>query len=237
MKNNIFLTKYKIHITISIIFIAWCVFVYFVVIPAIKNLEVNFDSVEMKKIENKINEEKIVNVLELKNSYDEISRESYNLEVVFSKDKIVELVKDLENIAEKTGNTINITVNESAKILEAKKIEVTAGSNENEILKNLPAKEYFELEVTLRGNYNSLMRFINKVNNIKYYNVIKSFDISSVEVKVEEGKELNDSSRVVISPMNSGNVLWENSLQDEKSKKLIVESKLAVVFYLKENKN
>lgn len=233
MKKNIFLTKYKIHITIGTIFVGWCLFVYFFVIPGIKNLEVNFDSVEMKKIENKVNEEKIVNVSELKNSYDEINQESYNLEVVFSKDKIVELVKDLENIAEKTGNTINITVNESTKIVEAKKTKATTDVHENEILKNLPTKEYFELDVALRGNYNNLMRFVDKVNNIKYYNVIKSFDISSIEIEVEQSKQSDDSSQVAINQMNNENISQENSLQDENSKKLILESKLAIIFYLK----
>ncbi|MFA6184167.1 MAG: hypothetical protein WC682_03615 [Parcubacteria group bacterium] len=234
-KNNKFLIKYKIYIIIGILFVIWFCFLFFIIIPSIKSLEGNFDLVQMRLIDMKTNDEKLSKISLLRDNFSKVDSEKGNLDVIFSKDNIVGLVKELEAIAQETGNNVSISVNEdNQEIIEENKNKIDA--KENELLKELPTKSYFMIKISLVGDYNSLVKFVNKLNNIKYYNSVVSFNISSKKITIEDKNNKNDISSGGISLMGSGGSS-DVTLPEAEKEKLVLSSDLDVIFYSLENDN
>ncbi|MGW8185171.1 MAG: hypothetical protein ACWGHO_03640 [Candidatus Moraniibacteriota bacterium] len=232
-RNNKFLIKYKIYIIISILFVVWGCFVFFVILPSVKLLQDDFDAVQIKFLEMKVNDEKLSNVDVLKEKFDKVDSERSNLEVIFSKDNIVELVRELELIAQKTENTVTVSVDEENKALvEVNKSKAGASSKDNEFLKLLPSENYLTLKIGLKGDYNGLIKFIDKLNSIKYYNTVIGFRIISEKVPLDD-KGVSSNSGDQISVMNSGDNI-ENIVTEGEKEKLVLSSELNVIFYLLE---
>lgn len=230
-KNNKFLIKYKIYIIISILFVIWICFIFFIIRPSLKLLRDDFDAVQRKLLDVRVNDEKLGKISNLKEEYDKVDSERDNLNVIFSKNNIVELVKELETIAQKTENTIAVSVDEENKALvEIGKDKAGTNSTENKFLKMLPSENYLVIKIELTGNYNSLIKFVDKLNNIKYYNNIVSFKIISEKMEIKEGSSTSVNPNAGITLMN-GNDFGSESLPEKEKEKLILNSDLNVIFY------
>lgn len=235
MKNNSFFEKYKSGIIIVVILGAWLAFVSFVIMPAQKSLREEFILVEKKKLDNIVSADKLEKLPILEKDFNLIADKSGDLDVIFSKDKIVDLVKDLELIADRTGNKINISVEDEKKIVAVSGKAKIEGTGE-EFIENLPNKNYFKINISLIGDYNGLINFINKLNNIRYYNTIESFELASAKEVIEE--DLVNSNNSGISLMSSGDGLGEDGAGGgAKEDRLVLESKLGVLFYTLEKKD
>ncbi|MFZ2154271.1 MAG: hypothetical protein WAV16_03505 [Candidatus Moraniibacteriota bacterium] len=228
-KNNNFLKKNKVYINIALLVVVWLAFVFLIIMPSLEKLQNRFDAVQMRGLDLKFNDEKIKKISALKDDFSKIESEKNNLNVIFSKEEIVALVRDLEVLAQKTNNEIVLGVDEeNKKIVNVDKTKKDA--KENEILKNFPTKEYFLVEINLKGDYNGLIRFIDKLNNIKYYNSIVSFNLISEKVVAKEGEQRSGGVANGISLLSSGESIPALSVKVED--KLILKSNLKVAFYL-----
>ncbi|NCA93543.1 MAG: hypothetical protein EOM84_00005 [Sphingobacteriia bacterium] len=232
MKNNLFFEKNKYPLIIAILFLVWISFLLLIIFPEKDSLHNKFVDLEKEKLNNQANNEKLSSLGDLKRISGLLDSEKKNLEVIFSEDKIIDLVDELEKIAEEVGGEISISVASE----EGRKIETVNVSKdekrEEDFLKNLPTQNYFEIDITLEGDYNKTLNFIKKINSIKYYNVIKSFEMGMQE------RSLNKSDRVVggggVTNLSQDENSNENSLPEEK---FFLESKLKVLFYLMGNKD
>lgn len=228
-KNNNFLKKNKVYINIALLVVVWLAFVFLIIMPSLEKLQNRFDAIEMRGLDLKFNDEKIKKISALKDDFSKIESEKNNLNVIFSKEEIVALVRDLEVLAQKTNNEIVLGVDEeNKKIVNVDKTKKDA--KENEILKNFPTKEYFLVEINLKGDYNGLIRFIDKLNNIKYYNSIVSFNLISEKVVAKEGEQRSSGVANGISLLSSGESI--PALSEKAEDKLILKSNLKVAFYL-----
>ena len=231
-KNNKFIKKYKIFIIIGTLFVVWACFLFFIINPSIKSLKSNFDFVQMRLMDMKIGDEKLSKISLLRNNFSKVDSERDNLNVIFSKDDIVSLVKELEIIAQGTGNTVSISVDENVQgLIEADKEKIN--TKENDLIKSLPTKNYFMIKISLEGDYSSLIRFIDKLNNTKYYNSVVSFNIVSEKITMDDISDKNSNNLANgISIMGSGG---ESNITSTKVEKLVLNSNLDVLFYLLEN--
>lgn len=236
MKKNNFFRKYKIYIIISTLALIWAGFIFFVILPSVKVLQSDFDAVQMKLLDVKVNNEKLGKISTLKEEFEQVNKEKNILEVIFSKNNIVELVKELEIVAQQTGNTISISVDEENKeLVEVSKGKAGATPKADEFVKMLPTKNYLTMNIKLVGDYNSLIKFINKLNNIRYYNSIASFKVISEKISIEDADSTNNFGDN-ISVLSVGSV--DTIPRGEKEKeKLILSSNLSVIFYSSENNN
>lgn len=238
MKNNSFFKKYKTVIIIFSLLFCWSAFIFWVIIPAQNKLRENFIAVEKRKLDNSVNEDKIKKMPSLKEDFDLVEGSSENLDVIFTKDKIVDLVNEMESLADKTGNKINISVGDEKKIVNVSKGS-SGGKKEEDIwgefMNDLPSKNYFMMDVSLVGDYAGLINFIEKLNNIKYYNVVKSLSVVKKVEKIEgnTGSASNQGDQLsVLVPIG------EMDNVDISSESKFLETNLVVLFYtLEENKN
>lgn len=232
MKNNLFFKKNKYLLIIGILLLVWVSFIFLVILPEKDVLHNKFVDLEKEKLNNQANNEKLSSLGDLKRISAMIDGEKRTLEVIFSEDKIIDLVSELEKIAEETGNKISISVaNEEGRKIETVNV-IKDEKNDDDFLKNLPTQNYFEIDITLEGDYNKTLNFIKKINDIGYYNVVKSFEMGMQE------RSLNKSDRVVggggVTNLSQDENSNENSLPEEK---FFLESKLKVLFYLMGNKD
>ncbi|HBI17427.1 MAG: hypothetical protein UR60_C0016G0007 [Candidatus Moranbacteria bacterium GW2011_GWF2_34_56] len=230
-KNNNFFKKNKLYLIIGVLAVIWVCFIFFVILPSLNSLRSDYDSVQMKLLEIQNSENKLSKLNILKSNFEEVDSKKENLGTVFHKDNIVFLVKELELIAQKTGNRIKISVDEeNKKILEVKKDK--ANKEENELLKSLPSENFFSIKINLIGDYNGLIKFVDKLNNIKYYNSVTSFKILSKEIVLEDesGVESNNSTEG-INALNSSNESLSSEDGNKIKEKLLLNSDLDVIFY------
>jgi hypothetical protein len=209
-------------------------FIFFIITPFTKELENNFSAIQVKLIEAKNNGDKINKVGTMEDSFNQVVGELSSLEVIFSKDNIVELVRELESIAQSTGNTITISVDEKSSgvvAVDKNKDKKNPKEKEDAFLQALPVQSYFLIKIKLTGDYGGLIKFINKLNNVKYYNTPISFDIASQEIVLENNNK-GDKPSGGISLMNGDR--GDNLTQIE-LKKIILISNLNVIFYSLEN--
>jgi len=236
-KNNLF-KKYESQIAIFLIFIGWVCLVWLWIFPAGKKLKEDFNFIEMKKIDNQLSEERLKKIPDLKNDFDKVSEKSDKLNVVFSESNILWLVEELERVAEATDNKISISVDEKENIKEVKKTSSKKEEdNEDKFLKTLPVDNFFVLNIVLQGKYDNMVEFVDKLDNLKYYNAIKSFDIASVEVEdddLEKNDTLGESPATLVGGSNKIGTAAGNS---KDGKILVLESKMAVLFYLNEKQD
>jgi len=239
MKNNSFFKKYKSIIIILLLLLVWIIFVTFLILPAKNSLRESFISVEKKKLDNEVGDDKLKKLPVLEDNFNLIERGADNLDVIFSKDKIVELVKELEFIADRTGNKINISVADENKIVAVVPDKTKGLEGAEKFTAELPNKNYFKIKLVLTGDYASLIKFIDKLNNIKYYNTISSLALTSVKEVIEKEENVV-SANGGISLMSSGDISSTNvanSTEIDKKDRLILESNLEVLFYTLENKD
>ncbi|MEF3692192.1 MAG: hypothetical protein V3574_04040 [Candidatus Moraniibacteriota bacterium] len=227
MKNNLFFKKNKYPLTIAILILIWTSFLFLVILPEKSFLHNKFVDLEKEKIKNKANSEKLSSLGELKRISEMIDGEKETLEVIFFEDQIIDLVSELEKIAEETGNEISISVaNEDGRRIEAVNT-VKDEKKEDDFLKNLPTQDYFEIDITLEGNYNKTLNFVNKIKNIGYYNVIRSFEMGMRDGELERPDRMAGTG--MITNLSQSEISEGDALPEEKG---FLESKFKVLFYL-----
>jgi hypothetical protein len=219
MKNNSFLTKYKIFITPVILLLIFVMGVVLVLRLAIKKLDDNSIAIQKKMVELGIERDKIKELP--KEQFTKVNVHEDELNVLFSEDNIVALVQAIERIAEETGNIISISVKEDSRVTK----KVTAKKDvENQkaskLLDGFSEEEYFKIDIDVTGNYGGLIKFLDKFNSLDYYNSIVSFNITSRE---EEQKIIGRSINI---DLNKDDEISEDY------NKLILESEISAVFYL-----
>jgi hypothetical protein len=232
MKNNLFFKKNKYLLTIGILLLVWVSFIFLVILPEKDVLHNKFVDLEKEKLNNQANNEKLSSLGDLKRISAMIDGEKRTLEVIFSEDKIIDLVSELEKIAEETGNKISISVaNEEGRKIETVNV-IKDEKNDDHFLKNLPTQNYFEIDITLEGDYNKTLNFIKKINNIGYYNVVKSFEMGMRDRDLERPDRMAGSGMKTNSSQEE--ILEGDLLPEEKT---FLESKLKILFYLMGNKD
>ena len=257
MKSKKFFKKYKVYLIGGALLLFIILFVVLVIVPAIKRLNRDVDAVQITLLETEVANKKLKKIPTLKNNFDQVVKYGKKTNVLFSKNEIVNLVKSLEKIAGETDNQIEVRVlNEQNKntikriknrVIDSKTNDDKNGKRED-FLKNVKPNDYFEIEITLKGDYQSFLQFIYKLERMQYYNTVTSFDL---QLK-EEDTGKNNSKSVISGLKNSpekssllfapvGNEEVSDTSYDAGSKKYL-QSKLSVIFYQKsaessDNKN
>lgn len=172
------LNKNKISISILTFTILVALFHLFVVENLYFDTNEKKERIQERIADKEIIEEKIKSLPEIRGKISSIKEEEGKIQRLISKSQIVDLIKDLEGLAEKTGNKISFSVIEEDK--NKKKDEK---KKDHEI--KLPSENYLKIKISLEGNETNIFNFIKKIENIHYWNDIISIQIKAFEKEVE----------------------------------------------------
>lgn len=230
MKNKNLFIQYNIYFVGGGLLVLIIAIVFFVVSPMFNKLNKDSDAVQKRILDISIEKEKISKLPELKRKFEIIEPRQNELNLLFSNDKIVNLIQELEYMADKTNNDISINVDESGE--KKKLISKKDVTKESDSLTSFKKEDYFEMEINLIGNYENLLSFIYKLNNMPYYNSLLSFNIVIGEIDIKNNEQVVIPKNTNFNLFNGNNI--NNEQQDAlENKQKILQSKLKVIFYLK----
>ncbi|MFC1609153.1 hypothetical protein ACFL2R_04180 [Patescibacteria group bacterium] len=222
---NNFFSKNKYYILI-VLFLGIIAGLSFGVAPYFFK-KINETSIRIHEV--KAENENSLNILtelpSVRNEFNEVGNRSGELREFFSDDKMVSLAQDLERIAAETGNEIEISIIESSADKKSKKDKEGV-----EELLNHESEDTLSVNINLRGSYADLIRYLQKIKGIKYYN-----DIISIRMERFSESEIVSVSTLyerrflpVNQEVDSGDAV-EESVEIKEG----VSSDLEVIFYLK----
>lgn len=207
-------SEYKVYGAIAGFLLIVSVGFIFALFPIIRGIVHNSDEIQKKKIDNEINQQGISKIPEMEALHSVVKEKEQSLRVIIEDGGEVEFFKKVESLAVETGNRIEFKIEEG----EAPKKKTK--SKEVGILESLPYKNYILMEITLLGNYENLIKFLNKLEkNEKYVNVA-SLNVSKVEVIEKSVDVFNSNGRT-------------NSNSDADIKE-ILQSTIDLVIYIRE---
>lgn len=211
-----FLEQYKIQIIILLFSGLVVVFFYFLILPFVNRIKDMADEIQMKLADVEINEKRTADVSMMEANYNKVKENENKLNIVVNPEGEVDFMKELEALAEQTGNNIEFKIQDADK----KKVPKAKGA-EADIKDKLANGEYLSMQIAVEGSYSGFVNFVHKLENHKYYVNILSFSSE---------KKIIESQNAVRSPF-----LQPNQPQKSTDKE-VLNSILDVVVYNKSDK-
>lgn len=183
-------------------------------------------SVELKqvKMDQVLTGEYVQNVHEFKKNAQYISENEQYLNVLLpnNDDEKVKLFSMLEQLARDTGN-VNVVL--AVRSAAAKDVEKTDDKEaaKPKIVPN--AKEYLAITISLTGEYNDLIAFLRKMENMQYFSDVLSIKL----VKAPADTITNQRSKNLDDEL-------DEEIEDEIKKVDLLKAEVSAVFYLEGKK-
>ena len=211
-----FIIKYKIQLIIGLYAILAASFFYFIITPLVERIIAKADTIQQSKVDAELNDKRLSMVSAMENNYTEFSSNENSFDITIDAAREVDFIKELEVLADQTGNKIEFKVQDPIDTKTSSK----AKGAENDIKSRLSYSNYLSMQIALEGSYSGLLNFVHKLENYKNY--VNIIGISS-EKKV--------TANVVgsSSPFSTANSVQTKLAADKES----VNSILDVVVYIK----
>jgi hypothetical protein len=185
--NNV-IKKYKLTINIIAYLLIIGVVSFLVIRPVLRSIKENNDNIQKSVLDQEDKEKRIAEIPELEKEYEDVEKQSGRISYFFTEDKAVELIEDIEAMAEATGNTVGI------EVLDKKENKAIRGSNDKgvkeekaDIMADLPMSDFVHLKINLGGSFEGLVNFIEKLEAMKYYSDVVSLkSANEIKTKVVE---------------------------------------------------
>lgn len=226
MKN--FWKKYKVQIVLAIYFIFLGSFIYGGIFKVVKNIKNGADEIQKKIIDNEIDKKNLDKIPQLVSDYEIFSSQENNLNVILPKESEIEFIQSLEDLAKETGNAISLKLieEEGSSVKDSQGKVPAKEKNQEDIKSNLPYQDYIAIQLELKGGYPELMKFLEKLENMKYYANVVAFDLKKEDNLVE-----TQPSNPFIGSDNAA--ASEENKSAENQKKEILKSLIDLVVYIR----
>jgi len=136
------------------------------------------------------------------------------------------LIEELEKLAQQTGNKINIEVkdNDSEKKRKEKARNGTGDKESESLLDNFSEKDFITLDLKLEGDFEGIMIFLNKLENMKYFS-----DVISLYISKKQEDENSDKS--LPTDIFLGSKSDQDISQESNASEFPVNALIEVIFY------
>lgn len=195
-------------------------------------------------------ERQISRIQEFESQFQEIIAGEEALRILLSEDQIVDFVKTLENLASDAGVEIAIEAKESNAIIEKKPVKpatqsaadgAAAPAAESKkaklgLIDQLPYDRYLHINVSLKGEYADIVRFLHKMETLPY-----ALDVLGIDVRLntdtEERGSVPESGRNPFMLVPSGNDVPAAATPDESAakKQQPIEADIDTAVYIKKS--
>lgn len=225
MKN--FFQKRREIIAICAYFGVVFVIVYFAIMPLMKKIEEKNNEIQEEKINQEIVRRRMEELPGIQKQYQTLQSSDDLSGILLDKNNAIVLIEKLEKLAEQTGNIISIEVQEVAAVDPKKAATKGKVTNDNILVSELPSTEYLQLKIKLNGKYESILNFIQSLENFEYYGDIIEMQITKDADKIktqpiQQSVEFGVANPFVSNTDNTKIVKVENDK---------LNASLSVVFY------
>lgn len=157
--------------------------------------------------------EKVGDVHKLRDDFELAESSEAKIFPFLDKDNAVDFIQEIEKLSEGTNSRVAIEVVPVEAPAKGKNAPKDGGGS---IMGSLPSKDYLQFKIKTAGSFLGLVKFINQLENSKYY-----LDIVSVQINTnpDAGKEKKQESQGSANPFsakdkNSGE---EKNVQDDEA--------------------
>jgi hypothetical protein len=228
MKN--FFAKNKIAVTLSIYPLMLAALIIFVIMPYYNRVLESTNKIQETIVGEENKKKRLGELSKLSEQYDKVVKDEEKLLILIGEEKAVEVIERIERVAQETGNEVIIEVISADEKAKATKGKSSDGEEkEQSIYDDLPSDSYLKFKAKLKGDYNDLLNFIEKIENLEYYADITDFQMESViDPLTNKVKEAQSDSSTAENQKSE-----EEDAQETVPEKNIVNSSVTIIFYLK----
>jgi Tfp pilus assembly protein PilO len=227
-----FIKKHKIVLILVIYVLLIGAVFYFVIRYFFSSIESNNNKIQETMLDQENKKKRIDELPRLQEQYQMIAMNEGKMTYLLTEDRAVDLIKEVEDLAEKTGNSINIEMlSDKDKSAVKQPNNIKKDSNIMDLRASLPGADYLEMNIHLTGEYSNLLNFMKKIENVEYYD-----DIVSIVISVDDESSKSDA----LSPFSSASAVTTNQNPDQQNsnspsleQKTKINSTIGAVFYLK----
>jgi hypothetical protein len=194
-----FLKKNRQYVTIATILVIFWASVQFGILPLISLINEKSNLIQEKSLDRENRMKRIQELPKLKEQFNVVSEKEPVFQVLVKKEEALMLIEDIESIAKDSGNKIEIKIQDPAKndtnSSNAKKD--SSKDKDKKVDESLlkPANDnYLAMDISISGTYNSLVAFIQKIENMKYWS-----DIISIKVSMASPEDQSRSTDIFSS--------------------------------------
>ena len=201
------------------------VLVYFVILPLLSKIEGINNQIQEESMKQEIVKQQLEELPKIQQQYEALQKNEGFIDVLLDKNNAVTLIEKLENLAQDSGNKIEISIQNSS-LPENVAVVTTNTNTDDTLIKALPSADYLQLHILLTGDYNKIVNFISRLENMEYYS-----DITGIEIKQSD---VTDNTGVT-NPFNLNSVTDSNKISSESNQgdQGNLEATIDVVFYTK----
>jgi len=212
------LSKYKLSILIVLYLVLLAIGVYFLIMPLIKNLRSQVYQIQAKAIDREAEKKRVEKLPDIEKEWNDYGSQKDALDVILGQADQVSFIENVESIAEKTGNKIDMKIEDNAK-------SVAFAAKSKDILKEVVYPDYFPIQIDLEGSYPGLINFLHMLENNRFY--VDVIAISSTKNSSDIGNQ---------SPFSAGNIIGGSAPQqdnDQKTSQDTIKTEMTVIVYTK----
>lgn len=235
---NIFWKKYKNFLILAALLAFFGGAFFLGIRYLLKEISANNENIKKETINHEERQKRLAEIPELKSQFEMVEKENNKFEIILSQNQIITLIKNLEEIAGETGNEMVIEDMEIKNGEDEKKAKKKGGGKSEEGEKKLSVDltgNYVSMKIKLRGNYNSALNFIEKVENMNY-----CADIISLQLSAEESGMASRTSGTLLSvspfveriPMSGDET--NKAKTKENTDEAVINSVLGAIVYFNE---
>lgn len=161
--------------------------VCFVIFPLIGKINDVADRIQEESLNQEIAKQRLNEIPKMQQQYQMLEKDERLLDVLLDKNNAVPLIERLEKLAQDSQNKIAISVQEQSALVQKNTLKTNKKNAENEklIIDSLPSAEYLQMKIVLTGNYDSIVKFLEHLENLDYYSDIIGLDMKKVEIENE----------------------------------------------------
>lgn len=168
--------------------------VYFFVIPKMQSsIEARKKQIQEELAIQDYQQKRLGEIQSLKDDFDLAGKGEEKISAFLDKNQAVDFIQEVEKLSNETDNRSEIEVAPNEAPAKGK----AAAKDTETIMGNLPAKDYLQFRIKTAGSFLGLIKFINKLENSKYY-----LDIVALQINVnpDAGKDPDTDNQGKTNP-------------------------------------
>lgn len=173
--------------------------IYFFVIPKLKTrIDAQKKQFQETMAIQEYQRQKLRDIQKVKDDFELAGKEEEKIPLFLDKNKAVDFIQEIEKLSEGTNNRAVIEVVPSGVPAKGKASTKSADT----ILGNLQAKDYLQFNIKTAGSFLGLIKFINQLENSKYY-----LDIFALRINFNSNgdKVVKTESQEKVNPFSAAN--------------------------------
>ncbi len=195
--------KFKPMVLQLLLFVAIGLIGWFGIRPFLSTIQEKMDDIQKLSVTHEHREKQLERLPDLEAQHALISEHENRLGIILTKDRIVEFIQEIEELAQEENVAVEIESRDNAflesKVTVAEKKDTTAKSvatptdkaeaaaepakkaptsKETGIVTELPIKKYLKLTITVTGEYGDAVRFLHRLETLPY-----ALDIIGLNIK------------------------------------------------------